>query len=257
MSIPTDPPLFSVITVCRNAGSVLGVTMESLHRQTCRDYEYIVVDGASTDWTADVVRAYADLVTSFVSEPDKGIYDAMNKGLRLARGRWVYFLNANDYFADTRVLERVAAVLAGKPDAMLAYGDVYFRTGGANTLFRFDWLSRWNLRFEHLCHQSVFASSILFGRIGAFDTRLRINADYEWLLRAFDSGATTHYLGFPIASYDTTGISAIDSLEKIAERQAVRSKYLPPLLGVPLRWAYGAYRKARNVAGAAISRPSV
>lgn len=242
-------PLFSVITVCRNAGGVLGATMESVRRQSCRDYEYIIVDGASTDATADIVRSFGDLVTTYVSEPDKGIYDAMNKGIRLARGQWIYFLNANDFLADPQVLEHAAAKLGSRPDAMLAYGDVYYRTGGSSALYRFDWLSRWNLCFEHLCHQAVFARRSLFERIGAFDERYKINADYDWLLRAFHAGIDTHYLKFPVASYDTAGLSSRNLEFVVAERRLVRQRHRSPLTGLPFEWIYRAYRKAKRLAG--------
>lgn len=249
----TRDPLFSIVTVCRNAATEVAPTMNSVKGQSLRDYEYIVVDGASTDATPQVVRSFGGLVTTFVSEPDAGIYDAMNKGVRLARGRWVYFLNANDFFVDERVLERVAAQIARKPEALLAYGDVFYRTDDAAELLRFCWLTRWNLRFEHLCHQAVFANRVLFERVGAFDTGYRINADYDWLLRAFDSGAGRLYLGFPIASYDTSGISSTESESKRAERHAVRRKHLPRLLGAPLHWMYRAYRRARHVSRSLVS----
>lgn len=242
-------PLFSIVTVCKNAGAVLGGTMESLRQQSWQDHEYIIVDGASDDTTADVVRSYSDLVNTFVSEPDAGIYDAMNKGIRLARGEWIYFLNADDFFADDDVLSRVASVLQHASDVSLVYGDVLMRSPGSERLFRFNWLNSWNLRFEHLCHQVVFARKALFGQIGNFDTRYKINADYDWLLKAFRSGIKTQYLGFTIASYDMTGMSSGNGELKMSERRAICARYLPPpLLAFPLEWAYRAYRKAIRIA---------
>lgn len=239
-------PLFSVITVCWNAGDLLRPTMESVRRQSCRDYEYLIIDGASTDTTADVVRSYGALVTTYVSEPDKGIYDAMNKGVRLARGEWIYFLNANDFFANELVLAHVAEKLALIPDAELVYGDVYHRTDFSSELYRFDWLNRHNLRLEHLCHQAVFARKRLFEEIGCFDLQYRINADYDWLLKVFQRGLNTRYLGFPVASYDLGGISSRDPESVARERQLVRQRNRGSLFDIPFEWAHRIGRMARR-----------
>lgn len=242
-------PMFSIVTVCRNAGSLLGPTMASVRRQSCRDYEYLVIDGASTDTTVDVVRSYGDLVTTYVCEPDQGIYDAMNKGVRLARGQWIYFLNANDFFAGDTVLERIKVELAKAPASDLCFGDVYHRTDGVDTLLRFDSVNRWNLRCEHLCHQTVLAHRSLFERFGTFDLQYRINADYDWLLRVFAAGIDAHYLGFPVASYDTGGLSSRDLDMVMAERRLVRQRHRPPLSRHLIEWAYRIYRRIRRVAG--------
>lgn len=239
-------PLFSVITVCWNAGDLLRPTMESVRRQSCRNYEYLIIDGASTDTTADVVRSYGDLVTTYVSEPDKGIYDAMNKGVRLARGEWIHFLNANDFFADELVLAHVAKKLALSADAELVYGDVYHRTDFSSELYRFDWLNRRNLRLEHLCHQAVFARKRLFEEIGCFDLQYRINADYDWLLKVFQRGLNTRYLGFPVASYDLGGMSSRDPESVARERQLVRQRNRGSLFDIPFEWGHRIRRMARG-----------
>lgn len=99
-------PLVTVITVCYNAVSLLEETMLSVLGQDYPNLEYLIIDGASTDGTLGIIKKYADRVT-FVSDPDKGIYDAMNKGLKMAKGEWVNFMNAGDAFADSHVLSEV------------------------------------------------------------------------------------------------------------------------------------------------------
>lgn len=238
-------PSFSIITVCRNARQTVGDSVTSLLRQSISDFEYIVIDGASTDGTLDVIyQMTAHVNLRIVSESDAGIYDAMNKGVRMARGKWLYFLNAGDEFADQRVLERVLAALNQSPDIELGYGDVIYRSAGQQRLVRFDCLTRWNIRFEHLCHQAVFARRNLFERIGHYDTRYRINADYDWLLRAFSSGADYAYIGFPIALYDSTGFSELERDQRELERKIVRKQYMPKLGASLLYFCYRVYRKA-------------
>lgn len=99
-------PLISVITVCYNAASLLEETIQSVLSQDYPNLEYLIIDGASTDGTLDIIKKYTDRI-KFVSEPDKGIYDAMNKGLKLANGEWVNFMNAGDYFANGHVLSDI------------------------------------------------------------------------------------------------------------------------------------------------------
>lgn len=243
-------PKFSIITVCKNANTSIGVTVDSVTGQTYRDFEYLLIDGASTDGTTEIVRERtAGLAASIISEPDAGIYDAMNKGLRLARGEWVYFLNAKDCLYDARVLERIAGRVQELPKVELIYGDVIYYNGEQRRLVRFNWLNRWNLRFEHLCHQAVFARRSLFEHIGNFDLRYKINADYDWLLRVFCSNRSTAHIDFPVAFYDSDGVSARQHKQLIAERKVVRAKYLPKIIGGPLQWGYRGYRKGRRMSG--------
>mgnify|MGYP000030868554 CR=1 FL=1 len=246
----TASPSFSIITVCRNAQELIGDTVQSLADQTIRDFEYLVIDALSTDDTLGEVRRHAAaLPLKIVSEPDQGIYDAMNKGVRLGTGQWIYFLNAGDRFADTHVLERVASGVREAPDAELAYGDAIYCYGDTQRLVSFEWLTPRNLPFEHLCHQAVFGRRSLFDRIGGFDIQYRLNADFDWLLRAFRSGARHAYLGFPIVLYDTEGVSEKQEDFRRAERKRVRTRYLPRLFGEPMFWGYRGYRKALRLAG--------
>lgn len=246
----TDAPLFSVITVCRNAEALIAPTVTSLVNQTFKGFEHLVIDGASSDKTLSIIRQLSPATSlRIVSEPDNGIYDAMNKGIRLARGQWIYFLNAGDDFVDNDVLQRIAMHLKSPNESDVVFGDVIYRGETGQRLVRFDWLTKSNLLFENLCHQSVFAKRAAFDRYGLFDTQYRINADYDWLLNVFRNRGSVAYLGFPIAYYDDAGLSAQQHVAMKAERALVRNKYLPKGLGKPIQLGYRACRKLLRLAG--------
>ncbi|MBN2133902.1 MAG: glycosyltransferase [Sedimentisphaerales bacterium] len=177
----------SIITVCYNCADTLEDTVESVGCQSHSDVEHIVVDGGSSDGTQDLVAEHDGRISKFVSEPDEGIYDAMNKGIRLAEGEFVAFLNADDMYADDRVIsDVVAAAEAGDVDAV--YGDLlyvrrddtskvvrYWKAGeylpGA---FRFGWVPP---------HPTFFCRRSVFERFGAFDSAYRLAGDFELMLR--------------------------------------------------------------------------
>ena len=115
----------SVITVCRNSEETIERTLQSVACQTCKDFEYIVVDGVSTDSTLEIIDKYKSHISKFISEPDKGIYDAMNKGAKMAEGEYIVFLNADDVFIHENVLSLVAEKMKDKK-ADLFYGDLVF-----------------------------------------------------------------------------------------------------------------------------------
>ena len=245
-------PSFSIITVCRNAEAAIGATVSSLIGQSISDYELVVIDGASTDGTLAAVRQLTlGLNLQIVSEPDGGIYDAMNKGVRLSRGKWLYFLNAGDRFIDQGVLERTLDALNKSLKSELGYGDVCYGVAGQQRMVRFDWLTKRNLIFENLCHQGVFARRDLFDRMGGFNTRFRINADFDWLLRVFYSGAHLTYLGFPIALYEGTGFSERELKQRVIERELVRQQYMPRLIKPLLDVFYRIRQKVRRICGVA------
>lgn len=179
----------SVITVCRNARGTIEQALSSVHRQSYRPLEHIVIDGASTDGTLDVLRARQAGIARLVSEPDPGLYHAMNKGIALATGDYLGFLNADDIYADAEVLARVAHVLqAGNCDA--AYGDlVYVRQDDPIVVVRY-WRSGPYAagRVERgwmPAHPTFFVRTALLRKLGGFDTRYRFQADYELMVRLF------------------------------------------------------------------------
>lgn len=181
----------SVITVVRNGSSTIEETIRSIRGQSYRDVEHIVVDGASTDGTQDVINRYLDRIATFISEPDHGIYDAMNKGLEVASGDVVGFLNSNDFYEHSYVLERVAqAMQDSEVDA--CYADLVYTDAYDTRRIKRYWKSR---PYEQgLCrrgwmpaHPTFFARGALYKRFGGFDLEFRRQADFEMALRLFDT----------------------------------------------------------------------
>jgi glycosyltransferase len=184
----------SLITVTWQSAATLAETIQSVRRQNCDDLEYIVVDGGSTDGTLELLKQNEDVVTHWISEPDKGIYDAMNKGLGLAKGEVVGFLNADDFLASSHILADIRNHFTRfSPD--LIYGDLeYVSLTQPQHVVRY-WQSK---PFRHSLlkrgwmppHPTVYVKRDFFHRVGFFDLNYRISADYDWLLRAFSQPKT-------------------------------------------------------------------
>jgi glycosyltransferase involved in cell wall biosynthesis len=179
---------FSLIISTLNCADVLDNCLNSIRAQSYRDFELIIVDGLSEDNTAGIVRQYSDIVTTFLSEKDTGIYDAWNKGLLYAKGEWIYFLGADDLLKDRSTLATVDKFLCNlDADIPLVYGKVLFRykDGSFKVLGK-----RWNLIQNKMKsnmavpHQGVFHSLKFLKMINGFDARLSYAADYKMLLQA-------------------------------------------------------------------------
>lgn len=209
----------SIITVTRNAAELLGRTIRSVANQTEENIEYIVVDGASTDNTADLLTANAR-INNWISEPDKGIYDAMNKGAALASGKWLLFMNAGDTFAADDVVSRLCRAADDNPDADVIYGDV-IRCGNSpeNDILKpaSDSLKPHRLAF---CHQSVICRRSDLLR-HPFDISHRYSADFKFFKILQKEGKTFLHLNFPVARFDTTGISTTNRAKGLADNMKV------------------------------------
>lgn len=192
------PLKVSIVTVCLNSATTIGDTLLSVALQTHPDIEHLVIDGGSTDGTQAVVSGSAGRVAKFVSEPDRGIYDAMNKGLALATGDVVGFLNADDVFAGDDSVARIAAAFV--PAVQACYGDlVYVSPADTARVLRY-W--RAGAYVRGMCadgwappHPTLYVRRELFGRWGGFDARMRVAADFDLALRLLDvHGASVAYL---------------------------------------------------------------
>jgi glycosyltransferase len=177
----------SIITVCFNSGLSIGDTLDSVAAQTHPDIEHIIVDGASTDDTLDVVGRRGRHVARVISEPDCGIYDAMNKGLTLATGDFVGFLNADDMLASPNVAASIARA-ASSPAVGSVCGDlVYVRQDRPEQVVRYWRCGPYTparLRLGWMPpHPTFYLRRSLLAQVGAFDTGLRIAADYDFMLR--------------------------------------------------------------------------
>ena len=180
----------SIITVTYNSERTLRDTMESILSQTFQDFEYIIVDGASKDATLDIIREYEPRFQGkmrYVSEPDKGIYDAMNKGFAMATGDVIGILNSDDFFTSDDVLQAVVDGFAGEyVDAV--YADIhYVNTDDLTKCVRYYSSSvfrPWMMRFGMIpAHPSFYCRKAVYDQYGSFDTTYRIAADFEILLR--------------------------------------------------------------------------
>lgn len=244
--IPT--PKFSIITVCFNAMAVLPDTMKSLRDQSYSNYEWVVIDGASTDGSTEWLQQQSPNI--YISERDKGIYDAMNKAIGSARGEYLFFLNAGDRFADKNVLRDTATALdsANTPVDCL-YGDVVYFGARGERRKRFHWLTRQRLLFGDLCHQAAFVRHDLFEKFGKFDLSLRYNADFDWFIRIFRGGVRLQYLPRDIANFHDAGAHVLAHEASETERNLVRARYLSRPLWLAGHWALRVEFKFRRWLG--------
>jgi glycosyltransferase len=242
-------PLVSVITVSYNAANTVAATLDSVRAQTWRPLESVVVDGGSNDGTREIVARYADIAGAVVSEPDRGIYDAMNKGIALARGEILHFLNADDRFVDEGVVAEVAQLFAADPGLDLVFGDAIYLMPDGAFLRSYGRVTARNLIYGDLCHQVVFARKRVFDRFGGFNLDYRINADYDWMLRVFRGGARVRHLPRRMVYFRAGGQHMADAGFTEQERQRVRLSHTSPWALRAGMLAYRARRKLRTLRG--------
>lgn len=233
-----NKPKVTVVTVVRNAPAALCVTAESVLSQTYGNVEYVIVDGASTDGTADFARSLGDKVDVLISEPDKGIYDAMNKGVRAASGEWVIFMNAGDTFYSADTIARVfdSADYSG---CGVVYGDVAKRNAEGELVVKKAG-APCNSHRMFFCHQSAFyrRSDILAEE---FDISHRMSADIHQVKRLYKKGVRFCQTDIPVAVFDTGGVSNVrrsaglrDNISVVCELDGfVNRMRLLPKLYVP------------------------
>lgn len=235
-------PLLSIVTVALNAAPHIERCIQSVLRQSFSDYEYLIVDGGSKDGTLDIVRRYEHRIARWISEEDRGLYHAMNKAVGLARGRWIYFLGADDGMRDC--LEAVAPLLAD--DRTVYHGDVFLvrkgrRYGGTFGAFR---LSR-----KNICQQAIFYPRAAF-ETRLFDTRYRIQADWEfnmWCLR--NPRFRLRYIPLVIADFnDESGLSSREVDERFQQDYpGMLRSYFPKGIYLWRAAVYGMSRIYRSV----------
>lgn len=202
---------FTIITVCYNAEKYITETIESLLCQTCNDYEYIIKDGLSVDRTLEVAHALLDNKENvqMVSCPDKGIYDAMNQAVEMAKGEYIFFLNAGDYFADEKVLARTKEISA-KDNGDILYGNIIQIDKEQSYIYKYGEICKSKLYFSIgacICHQAMFAKRELFKNKG-FDTTYKVCADREWQLYQIDRKVKMSAMDFEVASVLAEGFSS-------------------------------------------------
>ena len=204
-------PVVSVITVCWNAAATLETCITSVVSQSYPAIEYIVVDGGSTDDTPGILARHRAGITQLISEPDGGIYDAMNKGIRRATGEFLLFMNADDYIVDRDAVAESMAEIAALPHADVYYGSLMVRMPGATV--RHDpppaEAAVTEMVLSCLPHQATFARRAVFDRVGEFDLRWRRHADYDWWLKVMaDPELRLRRISRVVASYALGGASS-------------------------------------------------
>ncbi|MDE6268834.1 MAG: glycosyltransferase [Muribaculaceae bacterium] len=204
MTSTQSKPKITVITVCYNAADVIEPTILSVIGQDYGDVEYIVIDGASTDGTVDIISRYAGYLSRWISEPDKGIYHAMNKGISIATGDYILFMNAGDRFFSHSALSRFFSSAADYQGVDVLYGDTLCSVG--NRFYK----RRPSHTGTHIptCHQSIFVAARRLKEM-PFDLSYRILADRHQFRQLRQSGITFAYVPEFVSIYDTTGISNV------------------------------------------------
>lgn len=221
-------PKFSIITVTYNAEKVLEDTIQSVIAQTYHRIEYIIIDGASKDGTPKIIEKYRDRIHILVSEPDKGLYDAMNKGIALATGDYLCFLNAGDSFhADNTLLQMTHSIYGNElPDVL--YGETalvdadrhFLRMRRLAAPERLQWKS-----FKSgmlVCHQAFFAKRQL---AEPYDLKYRFSADFDWCIRVMKKARTLHNTHLTVTDYLDEGMTTQNRKASLKERFRIMSHH--------------------------------
>jgi len=222
-------PRFSIITINYNDQLGLQKTIESVISQTYTGIEFIVVDGDSSDGSKGIIDQYSSQINKWVSEKDKGIYHAMNKGIKMATGDYLLFLNSGDSLIDLEVVTAVSNSMTDNKD--LYYGDIYFKREDKTTKETFPE----NLTFDffyynNLSHQATFIKRTLFDDLFLYNESYKIAADWEFFIYAIcKANASYRHLPIYITLYDGTGISSNEKNKEIItkEREMTIDKYFP------------------------------
>jgi len=223
--------LITMITICRNAEATIAGTIESVRSQEYPALEYIVIDGASTDSTPDIVRSFGSIIDVFVSEPDSGIVDAFNKGLSRASGDIIGLINADDEMLPG-ALKKVSDFFSANPDIDVVHGDV-FLCKGKQLLKRVRPAGRWwyPWRLVLFNHPATFVRRRVYEQYGLFDTSYRIAMDVEIFLRWQSNGVTIKYLPEAFVNMKCGGVSGQCAAEGFLEvRKALLHYGYSPIL---------------------------
>lgn len=223
----------SIITINWNNAEGLARTLDSVKAQTCKEFEHVIVDGASTDGSVEIIQSYVRDVSSmmcdvlWVSEKDTGIYNAMNKGIRMAKGEYLLFLNSGDVLVDGDVVKKFNEV---EVNADIATGIERLPSGELIYPKKDSELSYSYFYEDTLLHQSTFIRKDAFERYGMYREDYRIVSDWEWFFRVLvRDGASYQPLDFVVADFDGTGMSCNAKCRQLhdEEREKVHQTFLP------------------------------
>lgn len=221
-------PKFSIITVTYNAGAVLEDTIQSVITQTYRNVEYIIVDGGSKDHTLDIINRYREHIHTLVSEPDKGLYDAMNKGIRLATGDYLCFLNAGDELHEDDTLQLMVHSITGTKLPDVLYGETAIVDEEGHFLRMRRLSAPENLNWKSfkdgmlVCHQAFFPRREL---AEPYDLRYRFSADFDWCIRIMKKSHTLHNTHLTLIDYLNEGMTTRNHRASLHERFRIMCRH--------------------------------
>lgn len=215
----------SIITINLNNKNGLQKTIDSVVSQTFKDFEWIVIDGGSIDGSRELIEQYADHFAYWVSEPDKGVYNAMNKGIRVAKGEYLQFLNSGDWLWNETVLERC---FSHGFTGDVVYGDLYYYFG-ENDFEERRYSDHLSLRFFYktmVCHNSTFIKRLPLAN-ELYDESLKIVSDWKFFLIQFINNKSFEHIKEFVISFDKSGISSVNKELLQQERNEVLERLLP------------------------------
>jgi glycosyltransferase involved in cell wall biosynthesis len=231
-------PFATIITVCYNSSATIERTILSVLNQTCNFFEYIIIDGKSTDGTLDIIKKYDEIFKNkgisftWISEPDKGIYDAMNKGIKLATGDFLFFLNANDVFYNEYVLENVTRVLEENKEIKFLFGNIRIVKDKKDYYFpTYERITNvFSLIINNICHQSIFYHKSLFELFGYYSKDYKICGDWDFNIKCLvKNKVSAGYFPIVITKFLWGGLCSRKDTEKQIknEKRMLTKTYYP------------------------------
>jgi glycosyltransferase involved in cell wall biosynthesis len=218
----------SIITVCKNSEEYIERSINSVLNQTYNDIEYLIIDGKSIDGTLPIIDKYKDKIDVLISESDTGIYNAMNKGVEHSTGDVIYFLNSDDLLYDRDVISDIASAFVKYRRAMIVYGNVIMTDDKKRELVKYNDINKKFFYKNTICHQALFARSVLFNEIGFFDEKYKIHADVDWIMRVYFNKANVFkYVNRNICYFSAFGFCSnpINAERYKFDRQEISAKY--------------------------------
>jgi glycosyltransferase involved in cell wall biosynthesis len=213
-------PLISIITVVYNGAKTIEQTIQSVIQQPYQNKEYIIIDGGSNDGTVDLIKKYESYLSYWVSEPDKGIFDAMNKGIGLAKGELIGIINANDWY-EKNIFTQIAEQYLKTGSNQIIHGlirnfldeEFYSMVGNSIRI----------LRYNMIQHPTCFIPRMLYQTYGKYNQEYKFTADYDLILRFVNNGIKFSFIEIPIVNFRLGGVSSIPDAEK--EMYKIRVKH--------------------------------
>ncbi len=232
-------PIVTIITITYNAEKVIEKTIQSVLNQTYSNFEYIIIDGKSTDATVAIIEKYNTLINRgdyailphnfrWISEPDTGLYHAMNKGITFANGNYIWFMNAGDKIHNNNTLKIIEATLAKNQDAIVIYGQSLMINQNDRALGERHKIAPPNLNLKHMlnglvvCHQSIIVKR---DKAPLYDLQYRIASDYDWVIKILNHSKSNVYINDYLSDFMIAGTSSVHRKKAWKERYFIMKKH--------------------------------